>query len=160
MKRISAAVAAALLVVLAACSSPTATPGASPGTGDTPAAAEVDLKLGDTSLGQIIVDGDGMTAYIFTKDTADSGESACTGECLQAWPPILSASETPSVAGITGKVGTIPTPDGKFQVTVNGLPLYYFAQDAAVGDVKGEGVNEVWYVVGADGKQLADSSGY
>ena len=36
--------------------------------------------------------------------------------------------------------------DGREQVTYNGLPLYYFANDKAPGDTKGQGVGGVWFV--------------
>jgi hypothetical protein len=34
---------------------------------------------------------------------------------------------------------------------VNNMPLYRYAPDAAPGDTNGQGVNDVWFVVGADG---------
>jgi RNA polymerase sigma-70 factor (ECF subfamily) len=40
-----------------------------------------------------------MTVYVFDKDTPGSGASACTGGCLQAWPPVLADSATPTVDG-------------------------------------------------------------
>lgn len=112
------------------------------------------LATADSALGMIVVDGQGLTAYIFTKDTADSGVSACTGQCLAAWPPILSPTQEATVDGVSGDVGTITTPDGKFQVTVNGLPLYTFAQDKKAGDVLGQGVNNVWFAIDPAGKQI------
>jgi predicted lipoprotein with Yx(FWY)xxD motif len=33
-----------------------------------------------------------------------------------------------------------------------GWPLYYFASDSAPGDTNGQGVGDVWYVIGADGE--------
>ncbi len=32
-----------------------------------------------------------------------------------------------------------------------GRPLYYFAADTKPGDIKGEGVNNVWYVANISG---------
>lgn len=90
----------------------------SPTTGSTSTVAG--LKTASTSLGTIVVADTGMTVYQFTKDVKDSGTSACTGGCLKAWPPVLTASDTPSLQGVTGKVGTITANGGK-QVTLNGL---------------------------------------
>ena len=115
-----------------------------------------DLATAETSLGTIVVDGDGMTAYYFLKDTKDSGTSACTGDCLTAWPPVTTESDTPTVEGVTGEVGTITTPDGANQITIDGRPIYTFAQDAAPGDVNGQGVNDVWYVIAPDGSEIDD----
>jgi predicted lipoprotein with Yx(FWY)xxD motif len=32
--------------------------------------------------------------------------------------------------------------------------VYYFGGDAAPGDVNGQGIGDVWHVVGADGKPI------
>jgi predicted lipoprotein with Yx(FWY)xxD motif len=117
-------------------------------------AAAAELKVADSKLGQIVVDGKGMSVYYYTKDTKDSGTSACTGGCLTAWPPVFTTSATPSVEGVTGTLGTISTPDGKKQVTINGMPIYYFAKDKAAGDITGQDVNKVWYLVAPSGEMI------
>jgi predicted lipoprotein with Yx(FWY)xxD motif len=81
-----------------------------------------------------------MTVYQFSKDVKDSGKSACTGGCLTTWPALTVADGvTPTGgAGVTGKLGTIDRADnGQYQVTYNGLPLYFFSGDTAPGDSKG-----------------------
>ena len=125
---------------------------------ETPAQEEMSTDLGtaETSLGTIVVDGNGMTAYYFLKDVKDSGTSACSGDCLTAWPPITSESDTPTVEGVTGEVGTITGTDGSTQITIDGRPIYTFAQDTAPGDVNGQGVNDVWYVIAPDGSEIDD----
>lgn len=112
------------------------------------------LGVAETDLGEVVVDAEGMVVYYFTNDEANSGVSACEGGCLEAWPPVLSDSETPEAEGVTGELGTIETPDGELQVTINGMPIYYFAEDEAPGDTNGQGVNEVWYVVAPDGTMI------
>jgi predicted lipoprotein with Yx(FWY)xxD motif len=101
------------------------------------------------SAGLILVAGsNGMTLYNFTQDTKDSGTSACTGGCLQTWPALtVGAGETPVAGeGVTGKLGTITrTDDGTLQVTYNGLPLYFFKNDKAPGDLNG--VYDKWVTV-------------
>ncbi len=119
-----------------------------------PAAAATDLKTASTSLGNIVVDSKGMTLYFFTKDAKDTTTSACTGECLAAWPIATTTNATPTVEGVTGKVGTITAPDGAKQLTLNGMPLYYFANDTKPGDVNGQGVKDVWYVATPAGEML------
>lgn len=131
-----------------AAESPTATETA------TETAATVDLKTASSSKGEIVVDGKGMSVYYFTKDVKDSGKSNCTGDCLVAWPPVLTTNETPKVEGVTGKVGTIDTPDGKKQVTIEGMPVYLWEKDKAPGDVTGQGVGNVWYLVAPDGAMI------
>ena len=116
--------------------------------------ATVDLKTATSDKGEIVVDGKGMSVYYFTKDVKDSGKSNCTGDCLVAWPPVLTTNDTPAVEGVTGKVGTIDTPDGKKQVTIEGMPVYLWEKDKAPGDITGQGVGNVWYLVAPDGKMI------
>ena len=71
-----------------------------------------------------------------------------------AWPPVTTTTDTPTVEGVTGPLGTIATPTGSKQVTLNGLPLYYWAQDQAPGDVTGQGIQNVWYVVAPNGDMI------
>ncbi len=93
------------------------------------------------SAGTVLVAGtNGMTVYTFSKDTKDSGTSACTGGCITKWPALtVAAGATPTMGdGVAGKVGTITrTDDGTLQVTYNGLPLYFFSGDSAPGDANG-----------------------
>jgi predicted lipoprotein with Yx(FWY)xxD motif len=100
----------------------------------------------DAALGTIIVDGEGMTLYTFTNDTADSGESACYDACASAWPPLTTDGEPTAGDGVTGTIATIERTDGTTQVTYNGMPLYYFASDSAPGDTTGHEVGGVWFV--------------
>ena len=103
------------------------------------------LKTASTSLGTVVVDQTGRTVYYFEKDTANSGKSACTGGCASIWPAV-TVSGTPTATGVTGKLGTITrADDGSIQVTYNGLPLYFFKNDKAPGDLNG--VYENWVTV-------------
>ena len=173
----------ALAAALTGCGSSTGTtpPATSPATGasstasatvslsgtasasasSTQAGAAVDLKTASSSAGSIVVDAKGMSLYFFTKDTKDSGTSACTGSCLVQWPPLTTTSGSPAGEGVTGKLGTISTPDGKKQVTLNGMPLYYFAKDTRPGDILGQGVGGVWYLSDPSGAMIkAAGQGY
>lgn len=160
------AVGAALIV--GACSSAASTPTPT----DTPAAsaaaaASIDsasatatvagassLTIGTTNsptLGQYLTGLNGMTLYVFTKDTA--GNSTCTGSCATNWPPlVLAAGATVAPpTGATGKFATIARADGTMQVTYNDMPLYYFAGDSAAGDTTGQGKSGVWFVAPLSG---------
>ncbi|NKX55252.1 COG4315 family predicted lipoprotein [Arthrobacter mobilis] len=129
-----------------------------PSVPQTPLAPEpqggAELKVADSDLGEIVVDSRGMTVYYFTKDVKDSGKSNCTGECIAAWPPVLTESDNPKVEGITATIGTITTPEGRKQITIDGMPIYYWVKDKAPGDTTGQGVNDVWYVVAPDGEMV------
>jgi len=141
-----------------AATSSEAEPSASASPSETTAEA-VDAMVADSDLGEIIVDGEGMSVYMFDKDTKDADVSACTGDCLVAWPPVLTASEEPVVEGIDGTVGTIETPEGDYQLTVDGWPLYYYQKDVAPGDVTGQAVGDVWWVVAPSGEKIATPAG-
>jgi predicted lipoprotein with Yx(FWY)xxD motif len=137
-------------------SSPSA-PASSSASASSSSSASGDLAVADTKLGKIIVDSKGLTAYYFTKDKANSGKSVCSGDCLVAWPSIPATSDTPTGEGITAKLGSITRDDGSKQVTVNGMPIYLFQKDKAPGDITGQGVGKVWYVVAPDGKMITDA---
>ncbi len=126
-----------------------ATEAASPSAVASPAAAVTVEAKPVGAIGTVLVAGsNGMTVYYFTKDTKDSGKSACTGDCLETWPAVtVAAGETPvGGTGLAGALGTITREDdGTLQVTYNGLPLYFFKNDQAPGDANG--VYENWTAV-------------
>ena len=96
-------------------------------------------------LGTVLVDGAGRTLYRLTQETA--GKIACTGGCAKVWPPVLKGTSLTLAKGLTGKLGTIPRPDKKLQVTYNGIPLYRYAGDTKRGTANGQGIGKVWFVV-------------
>ena len=83
------------VVVLAACGSSgsktntTATTAASSAT-TTAAASGVAVNAGQTSLGTVLVNGEGRTLYHFTKDSATA--IACVDKCTVTWPPVTVAA--------------------------------------------------------------------
>ncbi len=103
--------------------------------------------------GNILTDSKGMTLYMFVPDKPN--ESTCYGSCAQAWPPLILESGQPTAgAGVNAKLGLTTRKDGSKQVTVNGMPLYYFAGDKKPGDVNGQGLNKVWWVLSASGQPI------
>ncbi len=110
-------------------------------------APETVIVGNNKDLGDFLTTPDGMTLYVFTKDTA--GVSNCSGDCLKAWPAYTVAAEDRLAlpTGAKGKLETLKRDDGSLQVTYNGAPLYFFKDDKAPGDVKGQNVGNVWVVV-------------
>jgi predicted lipoprotein with Yx(FWY)xxD motif len=99
-------------------------------------------------FGNYLVDGDGRTLYYFTKDSL--GKSDCSGNCIKNWPAFTASSiEVPSALN-SSDFGTIRRADGTPQVTYKGYPLYYFVRDKKRGELAGQGVGSVWYVVNPD----------
>jgi predicted lipoprotein with Yx(FWY)xxD motif len=118
------------------------------------AASAADVMIGSTGLGKIVVDGRGMTAYVYDKDTASSGKSACTGQCEALWPAITTTSAKPSLTGVTGKVSTITGVAGGKQITIDGRPIYTFANDKKAGDTNGQLLLGIWHVISPAGTEI------
>jgi len=111
----------------------------------------VTVKVGKTPLGSVLVGPNNLTLYMFTKDTKP-GESACYDQCAVNWPPLITEGAPVAGAGVNASLlGTITRTNGALQVTYNGMPLYYWSQDKRPGDVRGQNVNGVWFVVNPDG---------
>jgi predicted lipoprotein with Yx(FWY)xxD motif len=107
------------------------------------------------TFGSALVDGEGRTLYLFTNDTQNSGASACSGDCLVAWPPVLTQGAPVAGTDIDAALlGTITRDDGTLQVTYSGWPLYYYADDTAPGDATGQGVNNVWFLISPAGEAI------
>ena len=142
-------------LALAACGSKSSasTTTVTPTTVVSAAAGGAHLALSASSLGQILVDGSGRTVYLFTND--EGTVSSCLGGCVSNWPPVISSTAPALGAGLdAGDFGTTTRSDGTVQVTFYGHPLYTFAGDSQVGDVNGEGVSSVWWVIGANGNAI------
>ena len=141
----------------------TATSGASM-PADTPTASAMAGSAATVNVGKnskysaFLVDGKGMTLYLFTKDSP--GTSACSGNCAKSWPPLLTSGTPVAGTGVdASKFGTTTRADGTTQVTYNGWPLYYYAKDQQPGDTNGDGVGSVWYLITPSGDK-AVSGGY
>src|SRR5258708_39398736 len=138
---IAGAIASALLG--AACG------GTSPATGTT-------IAVATSKLGQILVDGKGMTVYLFVVDKGTT--SNCYTSCVTIWPPVLTTGAAQAGAGANASLlGTTTRTDGKTEVTYAGHPLYYFVQDKAAGDITGQGINGfggLWWVLSPSGAAI------
>lgn len=154
-KRLSATLASISLAALAltGCGTPTATTpaGSAPANNTSPA----DLKTAAKAPGDVMVNGRGMTVYIFDKDVKGAGTSACTGSCLALWPAVTAGPGTPVLDGVTGTAGVITSESGTRQLTLNGMPLYLFSKDTGPADVKGQGVKKVWWALNPAGEKIS-----
>jgi predicted lipoprotein with Yx(FWY)xxD motif len=114
--------------------------------------SEATLAVADhPELGKILVDGNGMTLYMYTEDGPN--QSNCSGICLEAWPPLLTQGTPILEDGVDDSlVGTAKLDDGSLIVTYNKMPLYLWYKDTKPGDATGQGNKNVWYVVSPDGK--------
>ncbi|MEU3623487.1 hypothetical protein BS329_27610 [Amycolatopsis coloradensis] len=116
--------------------------------------APVEQKDGATKLvtsnvdgiGPAIVDKEGFTLYMFTKDKKKR-QPTCNGDCAKTWPPVLAEGDV-QLEGIERKLlGTVKRADGTTQVTVGGWAVYRYAKDADAGEANGHGVGGTWFVI-------------
>lgn len=161
-----------LAILVAACSSGGATPSAA--APETPAPASeapaseapaseapaspatggaATVMVADSEFGQILVDGEGRTLYMFKPDEA--GTPTCYEDCEAAWPPLTVTGDITVGEGLDAATfTTVERTDGAMQVKAGSWPLYYFANDAAPGDVNGQGQGDVWFVVSPTGEPI------
>ncbi len=122
-----------------------------PNPGNPPAPKPIVQIANDATFGKIMTDSTGKSLYFFSSDA--DGKNNCAGACATAWPYFYAGDVTKITLGDTSlhkeDFATISvTQDGKTfnQTTYKGWPLYYFAQDAKAGDVKGDKVGNIWFV--------------
>jgi predicted lipoprotein with Yx(FWY)xxD motif len=128
---------------------------ASPGSAGS--VAKVETHSG--SMGTYLTNGSGRTLYLFAADRG--GQSACSGACAAAWPPLTTKGKpVASGAAKASKLATITRKDGATQVTYGGHPLYTFTGDSAAGDTNGQGSSAFgakWWLVSPSGAPLTNS---
>jgi predicted lipoprotein with Yx(FWY)xxD motif len=96
------------------------------------------VSTAKTGLGRVIVNGRGLTLYLFEKDKR--GRSMCSGACAAYWPPLITHGKPMAAGGAKQSLlGTIKRSNGARQVTYAGHPLYTYLQDTRRGQTTGEG---------------------
>ena len=132
MKAALAAALAALFLAPAAMSAP---------------AAPV-TKIRAAGFGSVLARSDRQALYYWQVEKRAGGKVRCVGSCAAFWPPLLvrSAAAVPRrVPGIRGTFGVVRRPNGRLQVTHNGLPVYTYVHEGP-GEVRCDNVNG-WFVV-------------
>lgn len=107
-----------------------------------------------TPYGMILVSSSGKTLYRYTKDSKHVNRCTAVAACNPYWPPLVmkgTAKPTAGTGASSALLGTIKISHGRRQVTYAGFPLYFFAGDKSVGDVKGQNFLKEWYVVNGKG---------
>ncbi|MEL6894069.1 MAG: hypothetical protein AAFP84_20940 [Actinomycetota bacterium] len=165
-RRRVAVIGAGAAIALAACGSDsdatpatepapqaTAAPAAEPAAAPAPADAAPSIAAvtaATTDLGEVLVGDRGLTLYGFTNDV--DAISACYGACADAWPPLIVDADWSIAPGLdAGIFATTTRDDGSLQLVAGKWPLYYFAGDAAAGDINGQNSGDVWFAVDTAG---------
>ncbi|MHA6296873.1 COG4315 family predicted lipoprotein [Devosia sp. CAU 1758] len=99
-----------------------------------------DVVSTDIGGQMVLTDFNGMTLYIFDKDTA--GVSNCYDTCAEKWPPLFADAD----ATAEGDFSVVERTDGTMMWAYKSMPLYYWVEDMAPGDIKGDGVGGVWHL--------------
>ena len=88
---------------------------------------------GVNGVGDVLVDARG--AALYAADQESNGTIACTGSCTTIWDPLTVHGAKAPTAGsdVMGMLGVVKRPDGARQVTLDGRPLYRFAEDPETG---------------------------
>ena len=103
--------------------------------------AVVFALAGSAAMAGMIADPKGMTLYTFDKDAG--GVSACYDDCAVKWPPYLGKASDKLTEGWT----LVDRKDGTKQWAYDGKPMYFFLEDKAKGDMKGDGMGGMWHVI-------------
>ena len=110
------------------------------------------MIMRDKTNPRYIADGNGRTLYVFASDTAGTAGSdpvsACTGACLDQYPPLLKNRINAVSSLPPDDLSLFVRPDmGRQQVAYKGAPLYLSAADMRSGDQKGVAMG--WTVAAA-----------
>ena len=121
-----------------------------------PVPAHVTVEAHDVNgLGDVLVDGQGRTLYMFPPDAGS--QVTCIGGCTGIWPPVVISTKSKPTAGSGVNaldLGTLHDPNtGALIVTYGGFPLYRYSGDTEPGTANGQGLflnGGPWYALNPD----------
>jgi len=90
------------------------------------------IRYKDDKFGAILATPKKQALYYWNVEKRAGGKLRCFGACAKAWPPLIVKSRTAvpkRIAGIKGVFGVVKRPNGRLQVTHNGLPVYTYAHE-------------------------------
>lgn len=156
----------ALVAVLAGCGSSStstsntaaSTPASTPTTATSNSSGVTVSTASVSGLGEILVNSQGHTLYIFEPDK--HARVTCTGSCAQLWPPLkLPSGQRAKASGQVNAalLSSLPSPEGGQVATYAGWPLYTYVSDSTAGQATGQGIETnggLWYVIGPAGNVI------
>ena len=80
---------------------------------------------------------------VYTFDVDDGDISNCYDACAKTWPPVLIKDAT----ALKAPMSATKRKDGSLQLVLEGQPLYFFKGDSNPGDIKGDGLGNVWHII-------------
>ncbi|GAA5079244.1 putative lipoprotein with Yx(FWY)xxD motif [Thermocatellispora tengchongensis] len=111
------------------------------------------------TVGAIVTDVKGFTLYRYDKDTAIPPATRCTDRCTDKWQPLLADRHMHGHGVHPELVGKVRRPDGSWQATLAGHPLYRYRGDTNPGDINGHGLGGEWYAVTPSGLKAPSAPG-
>lgn len=86
------------------------------------------VTIAASPFGPVLFDRTGQAIYIF--DAEKTSKPRCYGECVDAWPPVLTTGR-PIAGGAVRQdlLGVTSRSDGTTQATYDGKPLYFYAHE-------------------------------
>jgi predicted lipoprotein with Yx(FWY)xxD motif len=103
-----------------------------------------------STFGRVLARPDGQALYYWNVEKRAGFKIRCTGGCAKLWPPLIvrpGVAVAPRRAGFKGRFGVVRRPDGRRQLTYDGLPLYAYVHEGP-RQVRCNDVNG-WFVVRA-----------
>src|SRR5438105_6704203 len=90
------------------------------------------IKYRDGQFGAILATPKKQALYYWTVEKRAGGKIRCTGACARLWPPLIvktRAAVPKQIPGIKGTFGVVKRPNGRLQVTYNGLAVYTYIHE-------------------------------
>jgi predicted lipoprotein with Yx(FWY)xxD motif len=111
------------------------------------------------TIGNYLTNSTGWSLYMYAPDKPNSGNSSCYGGCATAWPPFYAGSNLTLPSSLkASNFGTINRTGGGKQTTYLGSPLYYYAYDTSAGDISGQNVGHIWFLMSPTGIIMPSAS--
>lgn len=113
------------------------------------------MKLADTLVGPLLVDGSGRTVYIFARDKRRKDECRKIKGCERDWQAVTTVGRAVAGRGLKKSLlGTIRYRGKLREVTYRGHPLHTYRFDTGKGAVMNIGISQfggAWYALNARG---------
>lgn len=112
------------------------------------------ITTGSSEFGTMLFNEKNQAIYIW--ELEESSKAECYGDCAKSWPPVLTDGAPQASGEVKGDLlGTTRRNDGSTQVTYNGHPLYYYANEGP-GEVKCHNIvthGGLWRVIQPNGNR-------
>ena len=114
------------------------------------------LQIRHTALGNILVNGQGLTVFAFARDARNHDSCVTISGCTSIWPLVTTGGAPRLGTGVKRSlVGTITLPTAARQLTYAGHPLYTYIGSSGPGDISYVGQSQFggrWFALSSSGR--------